>query len=258
MVKSTIAVAVIAGLLFLVCGCAHEQFPRVKPGTIEGFSSGSAKVPVFKSRPTAKELHSALVKFYDSFDSWAASGICNSETPKDKEKPESNRFELRDKKPDKVLNITKGRHGSVLVTNGKHGIWYWPDSNEYYDNYEVSDKAGAGRETVAADLPSDTNTRVRGMRLLPDKVINGVEVYVLEIKLAGVEHRLTETDTFYIAKNDLLPRKTTSVRDLKDNGEAAKKNYTNYTRVFSGFRANLKLPDAMFSTTPPRGAKHGS
>jgi outer membrane lipoprotein-sorting protein len=97
------------------------------------------------------------------------------------------------------------------------------------------------------------------IRLLKDDAVNGVDVYVLEIKHSNdtmPEDRysvVSRSETIYIGKSDLLPRKVISTVTVKHKGKV--KQNTTISMTFSGFHVNPKLQDELFDTKPPMGAR---
>ncbi len=232
-------------LMSLLPGCSHQPLPGVRIDPITTFSLGSAKFTPFKTRPTAQQLLAAALRLYDSFDTVAVTAKLHDPAPN---------LEYRAVRPDKEL--TTGM--TVTVRNGKTAFCYAPKNRHYIVLSTTRQEQGM---PVARWLGL-TQDPFSSVRLLSDQSIGGVEVYVLELQAPGKLGKHGEIPPqkilIYLGKNDLLPRKkeitVVATPSLYGQPEDV------ITEDFLGFVANSKLPDDLFPTKPPKGAKlsHGN
>jgi hypothetical protein len=251
----------IAGLsLAVLIGCGKEQFPKEPVGNITTFSLGSAHFTPFKKRPTAKELYDTTLRLYDSFHSFAVSHAMTSRGVFDpygkgvgtRVTTASDEVDCRWAGPETYLQITwiKGRR-NVAVCNGEKSLFYRSWNNTYR-------KARSLPMPAWNELGLLRHSNV-GLKLLPDSRVAGTEVYVLQMiaeqrvqKIGGV---FRTTRTLYLGKSDLLPRKYEDVFDKPPATNGRKMPPSTSTTVFHGMNANVDLPDALFPSEPPKGAK---
>lgn len=237
-----IAVGILLTVIFI--GGRSSKFPKVAVKPVHGFSSGGAKVPKLSGKPTAKELYAALVKYYDSFRSCAESGNLTISGAKLDRFNGSSSFEYRFVAPDKELMIHTGRNKIVVVTNGVKIIRYHPKTNTYSVCFRINKNGPTTsyKQTVSRWVGLGSDMPIDSLRLLKDDVVNGVGVYVLEIRYSST------VVTVYVGKTDLLPRKIVNTYQEKENSQVV-------TQLLSAFRANVELPVELFSIKPPFGAK---
>jgi outer membrane lipoprotein-sorting protein len=235
-------------LLAGLAGCSREPFPRAPLEPVTRFSLGSAKFTPFRSRPTGKELYDAAIKLYASFGSVAAT----AEVPG---RPGS-RSDLRFDSGGRRTLVSNWLGGSVLVCDGNRGLVYVPKSNSFFRRRPAW---GAQRPDVAAlwaGLMPSPGRPFDSYRLLSDTVTNGTPVYVLELHEPARGKYPAQITRAYLGKVDLLPRRLEyqDIETSKGRGRTGRPSQV-ATQVFTGFEVNITLPDALFSTTPPKGAR---
>lgn len=240
----------------VVAGCAAEQQPWPKLEPVKGFSLGSAKFTPFKKRPTAWKLYRTIRTFYDSFESDAASYRSRNGffigSSRERGRPirwnENSWVEMRDKQPDKWLTSVHYESdfpwiSSITVQNGGRLISYSPGRGTF-----VAEAWKHTHRSVADWITgTSANTLMTG---LSEQLLGNTEVYVLEWKIPakryGGRNLPAATGWLFIGKKDLLPRRweMESANDI-------------YRKDYAGFVANPDLPDDLFPTKPPKGAKPG-
>jgi hypothetical protein len=246
--------------LCLLIGCGKEQFPKEPVGRITTFSLGSAHFTPFKKRPIAKELYDTTLGLYDSFHSLAMSHDGTSRGVFDpynrgvetRVTTASAPVECRRAGPERFLQITwiKGKR-NVAVCNGEKSLFYRSWNNTYRKTRFLP--THAWNELGLLRYSSV------GLKLLPDSRVAGADVYVLQMmaeqrvqKMGGV---FRTTRTVYLGKSDLLPRKFVDVFEKPRAANGRKMPPSTSTTVFHGVNANVDLPDGLFPSEPPRGAK---
>lgn len=250
-------VLTICAVTISIAGCAGEQaaWPKLEP--VKDFSLGSAKFTPFKKRPTAVQVYKATTRLHRSFKTVMLSSrnrggvIIRDSKGKAKgirwlKRIES--YELRVSLPDRetfsysYVKDGKFMDGYVVVrTAPDRLIDYIVQANIYTvstgDNWTPS-----AAEWMGEEYPRNYVSQMW------EQVLGGTEVYVLQMRVPAYrdKHRRypTQIARWYLGKKDLLPRRHESecVNDF-------------YREDYTGFVANTKLPDNMFPTKPPKGAK---
>ncbi len=259
-------VATIITLALVLAGCGHEPFPATPLEHVTTFSLGSAKFTPFRIRPTAEQLRTAAIALYDSFDTTALSASeVFREAGIDDETERNVPTEIRAAKPDKSLRIDLS---GCTVRNGEKAFWYISDSNEYYSRRPQTskDQHNPVVDWIGLAAPDVLLT------LLPDQVLDGTPVYVLEFrKMDSIykhgksqrweDHTLVgksplEKERIFLGKDDLLPRRVETfwIQNRKDGSLEWPAEATRHKDIL-GFVANSKLPDGLFPAKPPEGAK---
>lgn len=254
---------------FGIAGCAREQFPNAKIEPVKKYSLGTAKFTPFKKRPTAEELYKTTLRLYDSFNTIATTIDLTwklvHEWDEVDGKAENIKVytgritnEIRSIKPDKLLSIGSGDDNSVEVKNGKVNYYYYT----FEHCYKMLD-TGSNIHRHAANLAFLLPLKGTSVKLLPDRKINGTDVYVLELKPKKSQRFYRRV---YIGKMDLLPRRTVLIEQPKNNKFVWPKQGPSHKKVrgvpnsirtyeFIGFVANSKLSNDLFPKHPPKGTR---
>ena len=239
-----------------------QTFPKAKIGTVTKFSLGAAKFKPFTKQPSAEELAKAVVALYGSFDSVAATygsdwAMADHWLVDEQGNVSDLHFltskcvtEFRYKKPDKSLQLTleNGKPRSSEVVNGSSEYAYSHGKKKYVSRSDLKVLKPSfishilGLEPGGGASPSD-------MRLLPDTTIGKTKAYVLQFRVPFQKSNglPPATWTLYIGQADLLPRKVVDQwdREVHPKNDAIPGDRT--TIIFSGFEANSKLSDAVFT-----------
>ena len=226
-------------LICVVCGCGKKN-PTLEP--VNTFSVGNAQVPTLTDKPTAEELYTAVLQFYDSFDTVSAScelavrTIGDAKVEDDsasgvKAGTTTRRVEYRYKKPNRELTIIDNMFTSVPSGDEKrkHPVAAWLRLDPRID-------------------PGSART-IDHMTLLNNSTVNGDQVYVLELRLPSQKLKQNfyspEVRRFFIGKTDLLPRKIEVIQEHKMPVKALA--CESATTRFSGMMVNEPVPDGIFT-----------
>lgn len=255
-----LAIAVCVACLAL--GCGREPFPKKPLKPVRGFSLGGVRAPEFKQRPSARELYDATLRLHDSFKSAAMSAesisgflrerALQGPTPLELKNPGSMMTtEARAIEPARSLEVFRSERTLAVE---------WTSGNKHYELFNTrrgrrySDSRAEESHSAAASwigLVPGTMYRMAEPRLLSDQVIAGTPTYVLELR---ADPKKTGSDwrgmvkRLYLGKNDLLLRRSETVRDGDEIGSVT---------VVRGFLANPKLSPSIFPTRPPKDARKG-
>lgn len=258
---------------------SRVRFPREPIRTVNSFSLGSAHFTPFKHRPGGKELYDRMLKLYNSFTTLAMTCSHRTKIKGDWEWIDQPGLNTRIKQPSMLMQVNDD-YTYVFVANGPSACQYWRGTNKYL--FARDNKVNSSRIDIPVYLylinpdAKAFHTKILRYDLMPDQRINGDEVYVLKLttaerpitiedySLENQKHRalpsVTKTTNkaqnmvtriFYLGKSDLLLRKL----EIIDPDQEALAKFSHIVYLYSGMVANLNLPNRMFDTTPPKGAK---
>jgi hypothetical protein len=236
---------------------------EVKP--ITTFSLGSARFQPFRQRPSAKQLYDTALKLHDSFKTAAASkkvsmtGYLLDLGRKEPMKSDPE-YDLRSADMDKELSVSKmnGKPAIVLVHNDGKVLFYNVSGKTYsIGQMEPSERGDHSWAASWAELTLVPGEQITGYQLLADSRVGGTDTYVLELttrlnRRSPVMGRGQGKRKIWLGKSDLLPRRIESSTHHQSGGITQQNDCIT---EFRGFAANPGLSSAMFSLSPPEGAR---
>lgn len=229
-------------------------------------STASTDTPQPGTRPTAKQLLSAVQMLYGGIESARFEGVSSTVVKHDgktagqiKDAP----FTILFKRPDKVKMTGPD---SEMVSDGKTVYTYLPKAKRYTREPAgdellralVISKAGVG--IMGLLLRVDYESAIASSKLLPDSKFRGDEVYVLSLDLKA-PRGARASQKLWIGKKDLVIYKNEVItRGKPQRPEGYAGNLpalveTTTVGTLKKFEPNPRLADSQFRFKPPAGAK---
>jgi len=263
-------------LIISIGGCGQKDFPSASVKRAEGFSLGSAKIEPLKN-PTAEQLQSAVIKFYDSLQSASVSYTLERHSTDEwsmdnkgnvtieKEALSVPEYDFVFCKPGKTLIkvedenlVRKVQNGTDMLVVSVPGKAY----TKYNVDARLAEHVIPLWLAVTPDTITDQNVlmprEVTSLKMLPDDKLDGVDVYVLELSLKiggyGASGLPAEIRRIYIGKKDLLLRQMSIIQPpslstrKNDHGDLI-------VLKFIGFQCNVDVPKDAFPMTAPAVCK---